>query len=805
MKRFIVTTGLIVCHSLALAASPKPALAFGGGSPWGWLPAPPGQLARLGDLPLGMAVSRDGRWLAISHGGTGQQSLWLFDATTGNGFPAAVAGPEDGFFHGVAFSPDGKRVFASGGGANAIYIYDLANWWKPARVARFSFDPPQRQRFPAGLALTPDGRTLCVANLLAEELALINVSDSAKPALIDTVRVGSRPYAVAVDKDGLLAYVALWGEPRVAIVDLRGKSLLATVKVGERPTALAFSPDGKNIYVACAGGDSIAIVSTEARKVAATVSLRASTSDLQPSRPTALAVAPDGNRLYVASGMNHDLLVMDTASRKIAGMIPTGWCPTAVAVAPNSGLLYIASARDLGASMSGKDYTSRTDHGLLQILPPPNDDELSLQSDRVANANLLDHRTGRRTITSAVPAAPMPRRIGHPSAIRHVVVILQDRCSFDRVFGDMTTAAADPWLCQFGRDLTGNLHALASSYTVCDNFYLDGPMHAGPAAWFFGGLVMGAPKSWPKSDAPKTTTSTTSSSGSKPSSGHGKKPAMDAAGDGADALRWPTVDTLWGLVGRAGLSRRAYGEFASATLYAGTAFTNWPGGIRAGSDITRADIVQRDIAKLEKLGSLAALTVVSLPNNQTLGTAAAGGSPRAMTCENDLAVGRIIYSLSQTKFWPGTLVLILPDQPAAGFDHLDAHRAPLIVAGPWARRGAVLSRYCDGPAVVRTVEQVLGLPPAGLYDMAAVPLWDAVTPQPARRVYKVVPAAYDIGEKTPARAFGQSECGALGYGNVKPDRALQLARILWTYLRGPNVPPPDPVNQRRTLAPPEPQ
>ena len=109
MKRFLVAIFLIICHSLAQTASAasattKPAAApFAGTASWGWLPSPPGQLVPLGDLPLGLAASRDGRWLAISHGGAGQQSLWLFDATTGNGFPAAVAGPDEGFFHGVAF------------------------------------------------------------------------------------------------------------------------------------------------------------------------------------------------------------------------------------------------------------------------------------------------------------------------------------------------------------------------------------------------------------------------------------------------------------------------------------------------------------------------------------------------------------------------------------------------------------------------------------------------------------------------------------------------------------------------------
>lgn len=57
---------------------------------WDWMPEPPGKLVPVGDLPLGMAQSADGRWVVISHGGTSQQSLWLYDSTTGKAFPSTL-------------------------------------------------------------------------------------------------------------------------------------------------------------------------------------------------------------------------------------------------------------------------------------------------------------------------------------------------------------------------------------------------------------------------------------------------------------------------------------------------------------------------------------------------------------------------------------------------------------------------------------------------------------------------------------------------------------------------------------------
>jgi DNA-binding beta-propeller fold protein YncE len=800
MKRVLATLMVMLSGFHALAADANPAApALAGG--WDWMPEPPGKLVPVGDLPLGMAQSADGRWVVISHGGTGQQSLWLFDATTGKAFPIATAGNNDAFFCGVALSPDGRRVFSSGGAANTINVHDLGSWWQEARLARFSFGPPGAPFFPAGIALTPDGNTLCVANLMADQLALLDVRNPAQPKLINFIRVGSRPFAVLLDKAGHYAYVAHWGEPTVGIVDLQTKHLAASVKVGDQPVALALSPDEKLLYAACAGSDEVAVVDIVARKRLAVIELGSNGVGAQPCRPQAMAISRDGKQLFVASALYHDLLVVDTARRKIAGMIPTGWCPTAVAVAPNNDKLYIASARDLGNTSAENVYAKRAGRGLLQVLPLLDENELQLQSQRVCEACDYDQRAGRRVSTVAPAEIPVPRRLGQPSPIHNIIVIAQERTSFDRVFGDVPKAAADPWLCYFGREITANLHALAANFTLCDNFYLDGPLLAGDSGLFFGGMGAARPRQpkWPVVEEKKTKNSTKSTT-SKSSSGYGSsKPRVEPGDAGTTPLLWPTTATLWELVGRAGLSRRAYGQFAQTDTYRGASCTNWPGDVSTGADIKRGDVFLRDLDRILKQGTLPRLVMVSLPNNQTVGTALGAGSPRALACENDVAIGRIVSAFSRSKFWKQTLILILPGNSGGSFDHLDAHRAPLLVVSPFARRGAVVSRCYDGPSVTRTIEQILGLVPSSLYDLTAVPMWDVFAAQAAPRIHRIIPASYDTGEKNPSNAFGQSESGGLSLGQLTADRATTLNRLLWIYLHGPDVAPPAPVEHRRTV------
>ena len=485
MKLILATLALVWGGLHAWAAVADHSVAADG---WDWLPVPPGQRVPIGDLPLGMAQSADGRWTVISHGGAGQQSLWLFDATTGKAFPAATAGRDDAFFLGVALSPDGRRVFSSGGAANTINIHDLDNWWRESRLARFSFGPPGAPFFPAGMALTPDGSTLCVANLLADQLALLDVRNPAQPKLMHTIHVGSRPFMLLLDKAGQTAYVAHQGEPTVGIVDLAAKQCVATVKVGERPVALALSPDEKWLYAACVGSDDVAVVDVAARKQIANIVLNGDNNGVPPCRPQAMAISRDGKQLFVASALCHDLLVVDTARRKVVGMIPTGWCPTAVAVAPANDRLYVASARDLGSLSADTTYARRAPHGLLQILPLPDERELQLQSQRVCDASDFDPRIGRRVSTAAPRELPIPHRLGQPAALRYVVVLVQEPSGFDRVFGDVTRAATDPWLCCFGREITANQHALADGFVLCDNFCLDGPLIASDDKLLFGGM-----------------------------------------------------------------------------------------------------------------------------------------------------------------------------------------------------------------------------------------------------------------------------------------------------------------------------
>lgn len=85
----------------------------------GQLLTPVGQLTTLGDLPLNEVLSPDGEYLVISNNGQGTQSLQVVGKVVQT---IPYKSPES-LYMGLAFSPDGKHLFASAAGNHKIRTY----------------------------------------------------------------------------------------------------------------------------------------------------------------------------------------------------------------------------------------------------------------------------------------------------------------------------------------------------------------------------------------------------------------------------------------------------------------------------------------------------------------------------------------------------------------------------------------------------------------------------------------------------------------------------------------------------------
>jgi phospholipase C len=215
-------------------------------------------------------------------------------------------------------------------------------------------------------------------------------------------------------------------------------------------------------------------------------------------------------------------------------------------------------------------------------------------------------------------------------------------------------------------------------------------------------------------------------------------------------------------------------------------------------DQYRADVFIAELREFERNGNFPDLTILCLPNDHTSGTSRGAPTPAACMADNDLAFGRIIEALSQSRFWKETVIFGIEDDPQNGWDHISGYRTTAYVASPYTRRGAVVSTQYNTTSVLRTMEQILGIPPMNTFDASATPMFDCFTETPDLTPFAAVPNQVPLDQLNPAPQAIRDPLlrkhavasGKLNFREI--DRAPEdlLNRILWHAMKGSQAPYP---------------
>jgi hypothetical protein len=612
----------------------------------------------------------------------------------------------------------------------------------------------------------------------------------------------------------------------VSVIDLESGKLVAETKTGHHASALARSPSGEHVVCANAGSDTISILAAKDGALLENVCCKRKPSDLFGASPNALAFDPSGDRLYVANGTQNAIAVLqwepkDKGETRLTGLIPVGWYPGALLSDAARGQIITANIKGLSPGRERKDkgpeFNSHLYHGSLSLIPRPNEDQLA---DLSATADLAMRRDAIEEATlpprQSQPARAIPERIGEPSLIRHVVYIIKENRTYDQVLGDMPNGNGDPSLCIFGQGITPNQHAIARQFALLDNTYCSGILSADGHNWSTSAFATdyleksfaGFPRSYPD--------------------GMGE--------DEADALAYSPAGFLWDHAKQRGVSLRNYGEFChpnvrwrdparSGEPRAADCWRTWQGkdfsvlfgcepSIPSLSDCSprdyvgwnmdvpdqyRADVFLRELADFSQKGSYPQLTLVCLPNDHTNGTAEGNPTPAACVADNDLALGRILEGLSRSPFWKQMAVFVIEDDPQAGWDHVSGYRTTCYVAGPHVRRGVTVSAHYNSTSILRTIEQILGIPPMNVFDASASPMFECFSDTPDHQGFVALPSGVSIFERNPkptAIADPQLRADALAsaemnFAQIDRPPEDQLNRILWRAMRGSQSPYPE--------------
>jgi DNA-binding beta-propeller fold protein YncE len=318
---------------------------------------PTGEAVELGSMPLGMALAPGGRQAAVVLSGWREQGLQVVDLASRR---VTQTLKQDAAFYGLAFARDGRELYVSGGNDDSIYCYAWSHGAAELerRIALAKKEPGKTgSSYPAGVATSPRGHLLYVAENVADSLAVVDLTTAQVVQRFPTDRY---PLAVEVAADGQV-YVSAWGGDTLSTFRVLADGTLAyrgRLRVGRHPSALLATSSGFRLFVTLGSTDQIAVVDTRQRRVLRTLSDAPPRSPASGSTPNALALSEDGSRLFVAEADNNAVAVFDVAAaragpggasrpERLAGRIPTDWYPTAVL--SSAGRLLVLSGKGHGS------------------------------------------------------------------------------------------------------------------------------------------------------------------------------------------------------------------------------------------------------------------------------------------------------------------------------------------------------------------------------------------------------------------------------------------------------------------------
>ena len=510
------------------------------------LAADTGRISPLNSFPATIALSPDGKYAAMVHAGygtqdsRGRQSISIANLSSGQvkDFPDDRLAEEShqSYFVGLAFSVDGKHLYASlgsitdptgskpGDTGNAIAVYSFREGKVAAerlikiaptklaagkRVALGLFKTPEGTAipYPAGLAVvsSAQGERLLVANNYSDTAILIDAGSGQVVHQFDlsTNRMvpSAYPYTVVVAHDGKKAWCSLWNASQVAELDLASGEVVRRIPLrkpesdtapGSHPTALLLSPDEKTLYVTLSNADQVAAISTADGTPTHWYSTRLHGQAYGGTSPVALALSHDGKQLLVATAMLNSIAVFDlTKSREeaaeapeeAAGFIPTDWYPTALAVHGDD--LWIATAKGRGTGPNNGQNgipPARRRRGHPYIA--------TLLYGSLGRVHYAEAGKKLAELTQQVEEANRLHTdagkfqfAGGTNPIKHVIYIIKENRTYDQIFGDIKEANGDPSLTMYGRDITPNEHKLALQFGIYDNFYDSGEVSGNGHDW----------------------------------------------------------------------------------------------------------------------------------------------------------------------------------------------------------------------------------------------------------------------------------------------------------------------------------
>jgi YVTN family beta-propeller protein len=484
------------------------------------------------DHPISTAVSPDGNTLLILTSGFNRNNdtkgkaipaqtseyIFVFDIQQAKPVQRQALRIPNAYV-GLAWAPNGSHFYAGGGKDDNVHIFSQeGGQWseteKPIALGHKTglgrSDRSETKVTPldpmvAGVAVSPDGKRLLVANHQNDSVSVIDLETQQVAAELDLrpgkieptqkgVAGGEYPFGVVFASDNK-AYVSSLRDREIVVLTLNPTlAVTGRIKTHGQPGKLIVNRSGTLLFAAADNSDSVVIIDTIKDKIAAEIKttapagLFANRAGFKGSNPNSLALSPDEKTLYVTNGGTNSVAVItldkDLDDSRVVGLIPTAWYPTSVSVSRSEAMLYVVN----GKSMPGPNpkacrktfttvpnnspcaaagqYILQLEKGGFATVPRPDAAELRELTQQAARNN---HFTA--------PAENLQSRklfVFLRQHVKHVIYIVKENRSYDQVLGDLEKGNGDPSLTLFPEAMTPNHHELARRFVTLDNFYDSG-------------------------------------------------------------------------------------------------------------------------------------------------------------------------------------------------------------------------------------------------------------------------------------------------------------------------------------------
>jgi YVTN family beta-propeller protein len=760
---------------------------------------------------LDAVLSPDGKWLVVEERvsivfiSTAENTVKY--TLKNNMHPDLLGGKNT--YSGITWfrGENGPEILWSTIGKNNRSFVASASWdgvkAKFNRLLEYQAIPPARLALPNEILLNKkSGRTFLYVVLNGNNQLV--KQDFITGDIIWTIDPGVAPYGITLASEKL--YITNWAgrhpelddkevagvpwgsarvdnksggatrEGSITVIDPNEGTIIKRLEVGLHPNEIISDKKGRFVYICNSNSDNISVINTLTDEITETISVR-----LQPEinpffgdSPNGLCLSPDEKLLYIANGMDNALAVIKLGKKasvkgtknesRVTGFIPTGAYPTAIAT-NKSGYLYVSNLEGAGNSLgmnknSSSNIVYNTHHQLasLSVIKKPGKKALKAYTDTVIALNNLSRATlAREKPRESIRPKPVPDRIGEPSVFKHVIYIIKENRTYDQILGDMKQGEGDPALCIYGADITPNTHKLAEEFILLDNFHVSGKCSAEGHQWTDASIVTDYieknMRAWFRSYA------------------HVQN----------DALVYAPTGFIWDNAIRHGKSARIYGEASVPVVNKNLTWTDiynkyqtgekvdffnhstiepvkkilcqtYPSyGSHVFTDLMRADALIKELNDYEAMDGdqLPEFMIIALPNDHTAGTRPGYPTPRAMVADNDLALGRIVEAFSKSRFWDSSVIFVVEDDSQNGWDHVSSYRTVSLVISPYSRLKTVNHTFYTQPSMIRTIEQILGLPPMNIQDAIAPPMTDCFGIEPDKTPFHALPNKIPIDEMNP--------------------------------------------------------